>query len=208
MNEQFSKLAEEKQQRIINAALRVFSQNDYKHASTEQIAYEAGISKGLLFYYFHNKQSLYLFVFDYVSGRISEQVCDPRFSEMTDFFEMLTYAAQKKAEIIRAFPDLMDFCVRAFFEGEREDVPGLRERFERLSTASFAHYCRNIDYTKFRDDVDPRQIYRYCIWMAYGYLQEKKLTKQPISVPVVMEDFRAWSEMLKKVAYKEEYLCM
>lgn len=208
MNEQFCKLPEEKQQRIINAALRVFSQNDYKHASTEQIAYEAGISKGLLFYYFHNKQSLYLFVFDYVNEQIGAQVCDPHFSEITDFFALLAYAAQKKAEIIRRFPDLMDFCVRAFSEGEQENVPGLRERFKRVSADSFAMYFQNIDFSKFRDDVDPRQIYRFCIWMAFGYLQEKKLTRQPISVSTIMEDFHAWSEMLKKVAYKEEYLCM
>ena len=38
MNEQFYELPQEKQMRIINAALEVFAQNDYKHAVTDEIA--------------------------------------------------------------------------------------------------------------------------------------------------------------------------
>ena len=63
MNEKFFTLSPEKQARITNAALEVFARNDYKHASTDDIAAKAGISKGLLFYYFRNKQSLYLYLY-------------------------------------------------------------------------------------------------------------------------------------------------
>ena len=74
MNEQFYDLPQEKQMRIINAGLEVFSKNDYKHAVTDEIARKAGISKGLLFYYFHNKKSLYLYLFDYSAKLIMNQV--------------------------------------------------------------------------------------------------------------------------------------
>ncbi|MFQ7003438.1 MAG: TetR/AcrR family transcriptional regulator [Ruthenibacterium lactatiformans] len=60
----------EKQARITNAALEVFARNDYKHASTDDIAAKAGISKGLLFYYFRNKQSLYLYLYDYALEQV------------------------------------------------------------------------------------------------------------------------------------------
>ena len=59
MNEKFLELTEEKQMRIIDAAMEVFGTNEYKHAVTDEIARKAGISKGLLFYYFKNKKSLY-----------------------------------------------------------------------------------------------------------------------------------------------------
>lgn len=52
MNEKFYSLQEEKQQSIINASMEVFAKNEYKRASTDLIAAKAGISKGLLFYYF------------------------------------------------------------------------------------------------------------------------------------------------------------
>ncbi len=56
MNEKFYSLPEEKQQKIINAGFRVFSQNSYKKSPMNEIADCAGISKSLLFHYFHNKR--------------------------------------------------------------------------------------------------------------------------------------------------------
>ena len=52
-------LKKEKQDRMINAALKVFAMNGYQKASTDDIVKEAGISKGLLFHYFapQNKSS-------------------------------------------------------------------------------------------------------------------------------------------------------
>lgn len=61
MNEKFYSLPEEKQRKIINAGFRVFSQNSYKKSPMNEIADLAGISKSLLFHYFHNKRELYLF---------------------------------------------------------------------------------------------------------------------------------------------------
>lgn len=49
-------LSSEKELAIVNASLEVFSQSEYKHAATDEIAHKAGISKGLLFYYFKNKE--------------------------------------------------------------------------------------------------------------------------------------------------------
>ena len=64
MNPKFYNLPEEKQQAIINAAYRVFSQNSYKNSPMSEIASLAGISKSLLFHYFSNKKELYLFLWD------------------------------------------------------------------------------------------------------------------------------------------------
>ena len=76
MNEAFETLPQEKQMRIINAAMEVFACNEYKRASTDDIAAKAGISKGLLFYYFHNKEALYLYVYEYCRRITTEQILD------------------------------------------------------------------------------------------------------------------------------------
>ena len=47
MNEKFFSLPEERQQAIINAGYRVFSQNSYKKSPMQEIAEEAGISFGV-----------------------------------------------------------------------------------------------------------------------------------------------------------------
>ena len=67
MNEKFFSLPEEKQQAIINAGYRVFSQNSYKNSPMSEIAEAAGISKSLLFHYFRNKKELYLYLLEYAA---------------------------------------------------------------------------------------------------------------------------------------------
>ena len=62
MNDKFFALPKEKQHTIINAGFRVFSQNSYKKSPVREIVEAAGISKSLLFHYFHNKKELYLFL--------------------------------------------------------------------------------------------------------------------------------------------------
>ncbi len=62
MNIKFFNLPIDKQQKILNAAYKVFSENNYKKASMSEIANEGGISKSLLFHYFTNKKRI-IYVF-------------------------------------------------------------------------------------------------------------------------------------------------
>ena len=74
MEDAFGRLPKEKRRRILNAALEVFAHSDYKRASAEAIAMKAGISKGLLFYYFKNKQALYEACYAYVEGLMMHEL--------------------------------------------------------------------------------------------------------------------------------------
>ena len=56
MNPRFYSLPEEKRSAILNAGFHVFSQNTYKKSPMSEIADAAGISKALMFHYFHNKK--------------------------------------------------------------------------------------------------------------------------------------------------------
>lgn len=71
--ENFEKLPCEKQIEIINAAIEVFGRNEHKKASTEEISRRAGISKGMLFYYFKDKKSLYIYDLDYINNLVSRR---------------------------------------------------------------------------------------------------------------------------------------
>lgn len=98
MNEAFYELPKEKQKAIYNAAMEVFGNYEYKRASTDLIATKAGVSKGLLFYYFHNKKALYLHTFEYVSKIVEDAISDKHLSEITDFFELIAYGTEKEGE--------------------------------------------------------------------------------------------------------------
>ncbi|MCL2568131.1 MAG: TetR/AcrR family transcriptional regulator [Oscillospiraceae bacterium] len=62
--ETFLALPADKQKKIVDAALQVFSENTYSKASTGYIAATAGISKGMVFHYFGNKRALYFYLLD------------------------------------------------------------------------------------------------------------------------------------------------
>jgi len=60
--------------RILDAAELLFARGGLEGASTEAIARQAGVSKTMLFYYFHNKEQLYLTVLK----RVIESVMDEK----------------------------------------------------------------------------------------------------------------------------------
>lgn len=205
MNEQFYDLPQEKQLRIINAGLEVFSRNDYRHSSTEEIARKAEISKGLLFYYFHNKKSLYLFLFDYCAKLIVNQVVDEQFEEITDFFELMEYAAEAKVKLLMKTPYLADFVVRAFYSEDEAVTQDLNQSSSLLATGIFQEYFKRIDYSSFRPDVTPREIYDMLVWMTEGFIHEKQRTGKSVDIGEIMDKFYLWERRLRQIAYKEEY---
>jgi AcrR family transcriptional regulator len=58
----FHSLADERQQRILRAALDEFSTHGFAGASLNRIITEAGLTKGSMYYYFDGKEDLYAHV--------------------------------------------------------------------------------------------------------------------------------------------------
>lgn len=204
MNEKFLELPEEKRNKIINAGFEVFGLNDYKHASTEDIAAKAGISKGLLFYYFQNKRTLYTFLFEKASDRIKEYVVDAQARRITDFFEFCAYTAERKCRMLSRSPHIMEFILRAYYFRDEAVSGEIHKKMREETAAIYGTYFGNIDFSKFRSDVDPMEIYHMLTWMVDGYLHEGQMSGQSIVLDGVMEKFRLWSDYFRRISYKEE----
>ncbi len=67
-------------------------------------------------------------------------------------------------------------------------------------------YFKNVDFTKFREDTNPEKILRMLLWMTDGYISEKRRQGKPFVLEEIMQDFGEWSDMFRKMAYKEEFL--
>ena len=52
------KVVEDRREQIIDAAMHVFARKGYSNATNKDIAIEAGITPGLIYYYFENKEAL------------------------------------------------------------------------------------------------------------------------------------------------------
>ena len=52
------KIVEDRREQIIDAAMRVFAQKGFTKATNKDVAREAGITPGLIYYYFESKEAL------------------------------------------------------------------------------------------------------------------------------------------------------
>lgn len=205
MNPRFRELPEEKQLRILNAAMEVFAQNDYKKASTDLIAAKAEVSKGPLFYYFRNKKELYFSVYEYAIETATACVVSEELFRITDFYELLLRAASDKIKLMQKHPYIMEFCIRAYYS-DKEEVSGeLKASLSQASGEIYGKFFSGIDLTKFKPGVDPAQIYRMLAWMTDGYLHDRQMQGLPICAEELGREFRTWVQLLKKSTYKEEY---
>lgn len=62
----FGKISDEKRQRILDTATRVFAENGFTAANINIIARDAGVSIGAMYNYFDTKEDLYLTTIDYL----------------------------------------------------------------------------------------------------------------------------------------------
>lgn len=53
-------LDQTKKDKILHASLEEFAEKGFEKASTDSISKNAGVSKGLIFHYFHTKENLYM----------------------------------------------------------------------------------------------------------------------------------------------------
>ena len=53
------KVVEDRREQIIDAAMRVFAQKGFTRATNKDIAHEAGITPGLIYYYFESKEAVF-----------------------------------------------------------------------------------------------------------------------------------------------------
>ncbi|MDO5703072.1 MAG: TetR/AcrR family transcriptional regulator [Lachnospiraceae bacterium] len=114
MNEKFWDLKKAKQDCMINGSLKVFARCGYRHASTDEIVAEAGVSKGLIFHYFYSKNGLYEFLAEY-SARFAlvELGSELRREGTLPFFTLQRKLVRAESRILRQYPFMLLFLERA-----------------------------------------------------------------------------------------------
>lgn len=172
MNGKFFQLPVEKQNRIINAAYKVFSENSYKKAPMSEIASAGNISKALLFHYFENKKELYMYLWNNAINQTRKSISDYHVTETTDFFEMMQRSLLAKCSLMRSYPYLYLFSLKAYYEQEQDIRASIQSGFRSVSDHSAEIIWNTVDLSEFRQDIDIKLIYQEILWVSDGYLQQ------------------------------------
>ena len=198
MNEKFFNLPIEKQERIINAGYRVFSQNSYKKSPMSEIADAAGISKSLLFHYFLNKKELYMFLWDNCAKTTVQYLTEYKCYEQKDLFEMMYRGMQAKMEIIRKYPDMARFVIKAYYEKDPAVCDDIRQSYQKLLNMKSKATLMKLEPEKFMPGLDLQMMYREMFWASEGYLWEK-VQQGSLNMEQMEDDFRKLIEFWKLV---------
>jgi AcrR family transcriptional regulator len=133
--------------RIVEAAIAEFSARGFEAASTNTIAREANVAKGLLFHHFGSKEDLYLAIIEHLTDRITEEVfaIDPMPS---DLFERLHAFAVQKLRIFQRDPAAFQLLMTS------TDAPApLREYLEQRRVSA-----RVVTWPRFLDGIDTSRL--------------------------------------------------
>lgn len=208
MFDKFLNIDEEKRQRVINAALKVFAASGYDAASTNEIAREAGISKGLLFHYFTSKKDLYLYLYEYAVRLLTETI--ERFVDFgeRDYFERLKQMALVKLSVFNDHPDLLGFQKTIFFEENAEVSAELKARSKEVAESAYYRMFSDIDKSRFRPDIDADRAISVMLWALEGMGEAERAKHKALGtdldVPHLMEEFDKYLALFRTSFYKSE----
>ncbi|WP_034262269.1 TetR/AcrR family transcriptional regulator [Bacillus sp. J33] len=193
----------DKQERIINAAMKEFVKSGYDKASTNEIVKDAQISKGSLFNYFSNKKDLYLFLIEY-AVKIIEQIYDEIDMNERDIFKRISQVGFIKLNIQKKYPLVFDF-LKSLRDEEALEVKADTDQITgNILDNGLKRIYQNIDWSKLREDVDPEKAIHILNWTMVGFA-ELQIAKIETFENVGSELFNEWNsytEILKRCFYK------
>lgn len=206
--DKFLKLNPEKKKRILEAAYNEFSRNTYDNASTNRIVKEAGIGKGMLFFYFNSKKDLYIYLVEEGIEYIKREYVDKIDENETDFLEKWKIISRVKFEAYKKRPYIFNFMANVYLNSDMEGLPeNLKRRIKEISGVGYGKLFRNIDTSLFRSDFTEEKVIRYIKLMISGYEMElterlKGTSFNEMDVQPLWDEFYEYIDDLKTIFYK------
>lgn len=197
MNEKFFDLKKEKQDRMINAALKVFALQGYRHASTDDMVREAAISKGLLFHYFGSKLGVYRFIYDYSVRYMTLELKSTVSPAETDLFEILKQTECARMHAMRGYPYMQQFLNRSLSEDVSEALLAVEEKRTALETVYDAIDAQ-INYRALNAGVDGEKLRKMLDFTIKGLMTER-FQDASFQPEMLYEEICGYLDMMKKL---------
>lgn len=164
----FHNLHAEKRTKIRNAAIKEFVHNGFEKASTNEIVKNANISKGSLFNYFHSKKDLYVYLIEY-GIQVIESFYDQIDLSETDLFKRIENIGLQKLHVHQSFPHVFDFLASSIQEEAAEVKDVIKQKVDPVYDKGTEKIYKNIDYSKFREDIDIEKAIEIMAWTMFGF---------------------------------------
>ncbi|MDR2599487.1 MAG: TetR/AcrR family transcriptional regulator [Oscillospiraceae bacterium] len=154
----FLSLPQEKQNRIVTAAMTLFGEVGYKKAYISEIASMAGISKALIFHYFSSKMGLYSYLVYYTGKIVMTEAQENRETLNKDFFDRVSITVAFRLAMKKRYPAMSIFMESVYKEDDPEVVPDV-ERLLAIATDMHSKVELAVgEESLFKSGVNPQSV--------------------------------------------------
>ncbi len=123
--------------------------------------------------------------------------------EQTDLFGSMDSGMQAKLRLMRQYPDIGVFAVRAFYEKDPEVSADIQKSKGQYLNIHAAKKLAKLDPEDFIPGIDLQMMYKEMYWASEGCLWEY-IQRGIMDVNAMEKDFRALLDFWKKVYLRKE----
>jgi TetR/AcrR family transcriptional regulator len=169
------------QERILDAALQEFSRHHFEQASTNQIAKEAKVAKGLLFHYFKSKEELYLAVAQHIIDTNIRLFWDQQRDSPSDLFDRMRVWSVLRIQFAQKHPEMYHFLTMLLAECPPAIKPRAMALLAPLQKRGVEELMKDLDTSRLRRGVSIQQAIEALMLFSAGL--EKKFIAIFSSMP-------------------------
>ena len=199
--ENFFTMRAEKQEHIISAAFAVFGRQGYKKASVADIAEAAGITKGMVTYYFGSKKNLYLYLAELGQKIIADQTRNYFNEDALDFFDKIHMVIEIKVAAIKKYPALLQFFISMFSEQDKEIASEIKLIFDKGHAFRNRLLQENTDFSMFKEGINPGLIVKFLDWAAKGLIADLQMMEDAEKFDEFVNEFYELLGLMKTLFY-------
>lgn len=166
---------------------------------------EAGIGKGMLFYYFKTKQELYLYLIEYCLEMVENEYFEAIDEKEPDLLERMKQIVVVKMDFLSKYPEAINFIGTIILNDHIDE--DLKSRIASLYETGYAKIYGNIDFTFFKEGMDDQKAFNLIRWSIEGYENElkRRLKGQDLSTmnyESYVEEFLGYINIMRTLFYK------
>lgn len=150
-------LDKDKQNKVLDAAVKEFSHKGYNNASMNSLTASAGISKGSIFQYFRNKQGLFDFVVSSATNQVKAYLNSVvKESQDKDFFAAIESLLKSGFEFIDTHPYLARIYYQILLTGDAPSGHKIATELNRKAQGFLEkQIITGIERGDLRSEIDP-----------------------------------------------------
>lgn len=140
--------------KIVDAAYRVLAEQGFEKTSTKEIAKQAGISQGLINYYFSSKEDLMFEIFHLESIRYIEEM--NKISEIPLNEHFISRALDIPKNMVHRYPDWHRLRFELFAIGLRSEAG--REKIQQSLNAGNAQVLKTLSTMPLKESINKKAL--------------------------------------------------